>query len=98
MYPEWQDQAIIGGLTSSGLVIVEVNGQEAKELERIPFSARIRDVELSPDGSVIALTDSDDGMVLRLTKMENLKKFQNEKKICRNKSGRSSIICVLKIV
>ncbi len=76
MYPEWQDKAIIGGLTSSGLVIVEVNGQEAKEVERIILSARIRDVELSPDGSVIALTDSDNGMVLRLKK-NGLRAFRN---------------------
>lgn len=44
MYTEWQDHAIIGGLTSSGLVIVRIEGEMAEEVERIPLAARIRDV------------------------------------------------------
>lgn len=70
MYPEWKDHAIIGGLTSSGLVIVKVTDDKAEEVERVPLAARIRDVAQSPDGSIIVITDDDNGMVLRLEKME----------------------------
>lgn len=73
MYPEWDGHAIIGGLTSSGLVIVRINGTEAEEIERIPLAARIRDVEQSPDGSIFVITDSENGKVLRLEKMDSNK-------------------------
>ncbi|GHA33425.1 dehydrogenase [Salinimicrobium marinum] len=69
-YPEWQQDALIGGLTSTGLVRVDVNGQQAEEVERIPLGVRIRDVEQAPDGSVYVLTDEDNGKILKLAKLE----------------------------
>lgn len=69
MYPEWSNHAFIGGLTSTGLVLVEVNGQEASEVERIPLGTRIRDVEQAPDGSIYVLTDAKDGKILQLNAM-----------------------------
>lgn len=69
-YPEWQQDALIGGLTSTGLVRVDVNEKQAEEVERIPLGARIRDVEQAPDGSVYVLTDEDNGKILRLAKLE----------------------------
>ncbi len=70
MYPEWQDHAIIGGLTSSGIVIVKVNDDSAEEIERVPLAARIRDVAQGPDGAVFVITDDEKGMLLRLEKMD----------------------------
>lgn len=70
MFSEWQDNAIIGGLTSSGLVIVRINGNQAEEVERIPLVARIRDVDQAPDGSLFVLTDDENGKVLHLKKMQ----------------------------
>ncbi|UJH92043.1 PQQ-dependent sugar dehydrogenase [Antarcticibacterium sp. 1MA-6-2] len=70
MYPEWQNHALIGGLTSSGIVVVKVNEENAEEVERIPLVARIRDVEQAPDGSVIVITDDKNGKVLRLGKLK----------------------------
>lgn len=70
VYPEWEGDALIGGLTSTGLVRVEVNGSNAEEVERIPLGARIRDVEQTPDGSIYVLTDYDEGKILHLKKLE----------------------------
>lgn len=70
MYPEWQNHALIGGLTSSGIVVVKITGDNAEEVERVPLAARIRDVEQSPDGSVFVVTDEDNGKLLRLKKLE----------------------------
>ncbi len=70
MYPEWKDHAIIGGLTSSGIVIVKVENDNAEEIERVPLAARIRDVAQGPDGAVFVITDAENGMLLRLEKME----------------------------
>ncbi|RDV15942.1 PQQ-dependent sugar dehydrogenase [Pontibacter diazotrophicus] len=66
MFPAWQNSAFIGGLTSSGLVRVQINGEQAEEVERIPLAVRTRDVEQAPDGSLYVLTDYDNGKILRL--------------------------------
>lgn len=70
MFPEWQGSALIGGLSSQGLVRVTVTGGQAEEAERISLGARIRDVEQAPDGSVYVLTDQDNGNVWRLRPAE----------------------------
>lgn len=70
MYPEWQGDALIGGLTSTGIVRVQVNGEQAEEVERIPLAVRVRDVEQAPDGSVYVLTDESNGKILRLKPMK----------------------------
>ncbi len=70
LFPEWQGTALIGGLTSKGLVRVSINGNKAEEVERIPLGTRIRDVEQAPDGSVYVLTDQDNGKILRLSPKE----------------------------
>ncbi|MDX1751737.1 MAG: PQQ-dependent sugar dehydrogenase [Salinimicrobium sediminis] len=66
LFPEWKNSMFIGGLTSSGLVRVKVNGEQAEEVERIPLAKRIRDVEQHPDGSIWVITDEDNGMILQL--------------------------------
>lgn len=66
MFPAWQNSTLIGGLTSTGIVRVQINGEQAKEVERIPLATRVRDVEQAPDGSVYVLTDERNGKVLRL--------------------------------
>lgn len=70
MFSDWQGTALIGGLTSQGIVRVRINGGQEEEVERIPLRARIRDVAQAPDGSVYVLTDQDNGKVLRLS-MQN---------------------------
>ena len=69
-FPEWQNSMFIGGLTSSGLVRVQVKDGQAKEVERIPLNKRIRDVEQGPDGNLWVLTDDDNGLILKLKPLE----------------------------
>ena len=66
LFPNWQGSALIGGLSAKGLVRVAVDGTTAKEAERIPLDARIRDVAQGPDGALYVITDASDGAVLRL--------------------------------
>lgn len=65
-FPEWKNSMMIGGLTSTGIVRVDIDGSNAKEVERIPQSVRVRDVEQGPDGSIWVLTDEKDGKILQL--------------------------------
>ena len=70
MYPEWQGSMLIGGLTSTGIVRVRTNGEQAEEVERIPLAVRTRDVEQAPDGSIYVLTDEENGKVLQLVPLK----------------------------
>lgn len=68
MFPEWKGKMLIGGLSSQALIIVDVEGEDAREESRIDMGARIRDVQQAPDGSVYLLVDSGNGEILRLSK------------------------------
>lgn len=66
VFPEWKNSMMIGGLTATGIVRVNVNGEQAQEVERIPLSIRVRDVEQGPDGTIWVLTDEKNGKILQL--------------------------------
>ncbi len=71
MFPGFRGSALIGGLTASGIVRVEVaDDGSAKEVERLPLGARIRDIEQATDGALYVLTDADEGKILLLKAME----------------------------
>jgi aldose sugar dehydrogenase len=65
-FPAWRGDVLIGGLVSQGLVRVSLDGSRMTGEERIALGARIRDVRQGPDGFVYALTDADNGRILRL--------------------------------
>lgn len=65
-FPDWQGSLLIGGLTSQGLVRLELDGRTVTDEARIALGARIRDVEQGPQGRVYMLTDRQDGAILRL--------------------------------
>ncbi|TGN61814.1 PQQ-dependent sugar dehydrogenase [Paracoccus liaowanqingii] len=69
MFPEWQGDALIGGLSSNELVRVELDDQEFVSQERISIGARVRDVKQGPDGAVYVLTDQSDGNVWKISPM-----------------------------
>jgi glucose/arabinose dehydrogenase len=62
----WRGSMLVGGLTTREIVRVVIDGQSAREVERIPMGGRVRDLLVAPDGTVLALTDAADGSVLRL--------------------------------
>ena len=69
-FPAWKGNALIGGLSSQGLVRVAIDGNTAREVERIPFGARIREVEQGPNGVLYVLEDernNSQGRLLRVT-------------------------------
>lgn len=73
-FPDWQGDALIGGLRSQALVRVDLGQQEdgtmAAEVERFEMGARIREVEQGPDGALWVLEDGPGGRLLRLTPAE----------------------------
>ena len=70
MFPDWRDNAFIGGLRSKSLVRIRLDGQRAYEVERFAMGKRIREVEQGPGGSIWVLEDKKDGRLLQLTPYE----------------------------
>jgi aldose sugar dehydrogenase len=69
MFPQWQGDLFIGGLSSQALVRVDVQGTNATKGDQWPMGARIREVEQGPDGAIWVLEDGDDGSQGRLLKL-----------------------------
>ena len=67
MFPEWRGQAIIAALGSGGLVRVKIEGETAREIERLPLGNRIREIVEAEDGAIWVLEDGDNARLLRLS-------------------------------
>ena len=67
MFPEWRGQAIIAALGSGGLVRVKIEGETAREIDRVPLGNRIREIVEADDGAIWVLEDGDSARLLRLT-------------------------------
>ena len=70
MFPNWRKNALIGGLTHKELVRLVFDGTKVVDEDRLPLTARIRDVDTAPDGSIYVLTDQDNGNVWRISSMK----------------------------
>ncbi|MEO1245018.1 MAG: PQQ-dependent sugar dehydrogenase [Pseudomonadota bacterium] len=69
LFPEWQGDAFIGGLSSEALIRIEFDGENAREAERFEMGARIREEEQGPDGAIWILEDERRGSEGRLLKL-----------------------------
>ncbi len=67
-FPQWQGDLFVGGLATTTLVRVELEGNNYVSEERllIDLGYRIRDVAQAPDGAIYVITDEDNGKILRL--------------------------------
>lgn len=66
-FPDWQGDALIGGMSAAALVRIEFAGRNAREAARYPMGKRIREVEQGPDGYIWLLEDGSGGRLLKLT-------------------------------
>lgn len=71
-FPDWQGNLFVGGLGSTALVRLELDGnavaREERLLENLGF--RIRDVAQGPDGAIYVATDEKRGEVLRIAPVD----------------------------
>jgi glucose/arabinose dehydrogenase len=71
LFPAWQNSLFIGGLASTNLVRLTLQGERVVGEERLlqdlqPQRERIRDVIQGPDGALYLLADSPQGRILKL--------------------------------
>lgn len=69
LFPDWQGNGFIGGLSSESLVRVEFSADGAREAQRFDMGKRIREVEQGPDGALWLLEDERNGSGGRLLKL-----------------------------
>jgi glucose/arabinose dehydrogenase len=70
LFRNWRGNAFLGALSGEALIRVEIDGADAREAQRWPMAARIREVEEGPDGAIYVLEDERNnagGRLLRLT-------------------------------
>ncbi|BCW89677.1 Aldose sugar dehydrogenase YliI [Alphaproteobacteria bacterium SO-S41] len=73
LFPTWKGSVLLGGLSSTALIRVMLDGDKVTGEERITTGQRIRDVIQAPDGAILLLTegtadgDPADGQLWRLT-------------------------------
>jgi aldose sugar dehydrogenase len=67
LLPQWTGDAFIGGLSSTALVRVDLDGTTARKGDQWNMGKRIREVEEGPDGAIYLLEDRTGGRLLRLT-------------------------------
>ena len=67
LFPDWQGDGFIAGLSAEALIRIEFDGEDAREAERYDMGRRIRAVEQGPDGAIWVLEDRSGGRLLKLT-------------------------------
>jgi glucose/arabinose dehydrogenase len=63
--PDWSGNLLIAALSSEAIIRLTLDGEKVIDEERIHIDVRVRDVVQGPDGAVYALTDKDNGKILR---------------------------------
>lgn len=66
-FPAWKNKALIGGLSSKTIVVVDTAMKPVTEVQRVDMKQRIRDLLQAPDGSIWVLEDSSNARLLKMT-------------------------------
>jgi len=68
-FADWRGNLIIAGLSSRAIIRIEIDGENATEVERFAMGARIRSVVQGPEGALWVLEDNPRGGQGRLLKL-----------------------------
>jgi aldose sugar dehydrogenase len=66
-FPAWKNKALIGGLSSKSIVVVDTAMKPVTEVQRLDMKQRIRDLLEAPDGSIWVLEDGNNARLLKMT-------------------------------
>lgn len=66
-FPLWKNKALISGLSSKAIVVVDLESQPVQEIQRLDMGKRIRAVQQAKDGAIWVLEDEAGAHLLKLT-------------------------------
>jgi aldose sugar dehydrogenase len=66
-FPLWKDKALIGGLSSKSIVVVELKSKPVREVQRLDMKQRIRGLHQAQDGSIWVIEDGSRAKLLKLS-------------------------------
>jgi len=66
-FPAWKNKALIGGLSSKAIIVVDTAIKPVAEVQRVDMKQRIRDLLEAPDGSIWVLEDGNNARLLKMT-------------------------------
>ena len=66
-FPLWQQKALIGGLSSEAIIVVDLNAKPVKEVQRLEMKRRIRGLHQAQDGSIWVIEDGPKAKLLKLS-------------------------------
>lgn len=67
-FPAWQNKALIGGLSSEAIIVVDLQHKPVKEVQRLDMKQRIRGLYEAQDGSIWVIEDGPKARLLKLSK------------------------------
>ncbi|MFA3127115.1 PQQ-dependent sugar dehydrogenase [Acinetobacter pittii] len=67
-FPAWQNKALIGGLSSEAIIVVDLEHKPVKEVQRLDMKKRIRGLHEAKDGSIWVIEDGSNARLLKLSK------------------------------
>ena len=66
-FPAWKNKALIGGLSSEAIVVVDTEMKPVKEVQRLNMKQRIRGLLEAPDGAIWVIEDGKNARLLKMT-------------------------------
>ncbi|NNG75998.1 PQQ-dependent sugar dehydrogenase [Acinetobacter sp. ANC 4277] len=66
-FPTWKNKALIGGLSSKAIVVVDTEMKPVKEVQRLNMKQRIRGLLEAPDGAIWVIEDGKNARLLKMT-------------------------------
>lgn len=66
-FPAWKDKAIIGGLSSEAIIVVDLKSKPVQEVQRINMQHRIRGLITANDGNIWVIQDGRNASLMKLT-------------------------------
>lgn len=66
-FPAWKDKAIIGGLSSEAIIVVDLKSKPVQEVQRINMQHRIRGLITANDGNIWVIQDGRNASLMKLS-------------------------------
>nr|WP_174507093.1 PQQ-dependent sugar dehydrogenase [Acinetobacter sp. Marseille-Q1620] len=67
VFPAWKNKALISGLSSESIVVVDTQAKPVTEVQRLNMKQRIRGLLEAQDGSIWVIEDGENAALLKLT-------------------------------